>query len=49
MATAAAVLPSVQAAAAFDYGMMVMNVIERLFAMFLHIGLTVIVYPVCGR
>jgi uncharacterized membrane protein YhfC len=42
--TAAAVLPSVQAAAAFDYGMMAMNVIERLFAMLLHIGLTVIVY-----
>ncbi len=42
--TAAAALPSVQAAAAFDYGMMAMNVIERLFAMFLHIGLTVIVY-----
>ena len=42
--TAAAVLPSVQAAAAFDYTMMAMNVIERLFAMFLHIGLSVIVY-----
>ena len=42
--TAAAALPSVQAAAAFDYGMMAMNVIERLLAMFLHIGLTVIVY-----
>lgn len=42
--TAAAALPSVQAAAAFDYGMMAMNVIERLFAMSLHIGLTVIVY-----
>ena len=42
--TAAAALPSVQAAAAFDYAMMAMNVIERLFAMFLHIGLTVIVY-----
>ena len=42
--TAAAALPSVQAAAAFDYGMMAMNIIERLFAMFLHIGLTVIVY-----
>ena len=41
---AAAALPSVQAAAAFDYGMMAMNVIERLFAMLLHIGLTVIVY-----
>jgi len=42
--TAAAALPSVQAAAAFDYGMMTMNVIERVFAMLLHIGLTVIVY-----
>ena len=42
--TAAAALPSVQAAAAFDYAMMVMNVIERLLAMLLHIGLTVIVY-----
>ena len=40
----AAALPSVQAAAAFDYGMMAMNVVERLFAMALHIGLTVIVY-----
>lgn len=42
--TAAAALPSVQAAASFDFAMMAMNVIERLFAMFLHIGLTVIVY-----
>ena len=42
--TAAAALPSVQAAAAFDYAMMTMNVIERLFALLLHIGLTVIVY-----
>ena len=42
--TAAAALPSIQAAAAFDYGMMAMNVIERLLAMFLHVGLTVIVY-----
>ena len=42
--TAAAALPSVQAAAAFDYSMMAMNVIERLFAMLLHIGLTVLVY-----
>ena len=41
--TAAAALPSVQAAAAFDYAMMAMNVIERLLAMFAHIGLTVIV------
>ncbi len=42
--TAAAALPSVQAAAAFDYGMMAMNVIERLFALLLHTGLTVIVF-----
>lgn len=42
--TAAAALPSVQAAAAFDYAMMAMNVIERLLAMLLHIGLSVIVY-----
>ena len=33
-----------QTAAAFDYAMMAMNVAERLFAMLLHIGLTVIVY-----
>ena len=42
--TAAAALPSVQAAAAFDYAMMARNVIERLLALLLHIGLTVIVY-----
>ena len=42
--TAAAALPPIQAAAAFDYAMMAMNVIERLLAMLLHIGLTVIVY-----
>ena len=42
--TAAAALPSVQATATFDYAMMAMNVIERLFAMLVHIGLTVIVY-----
>lgn len=42
--TAAAALPSVQAAAAFDYGMMAMNVVERLLAMLLHIGLSVIVF-----
>ena len=42
--TAAAALPSVQAAAAFDYAMMAMNIIERVFALLLHIGLTVIVY-----
>ena len=42
--TAAAALPSVQAAAIFDYTAMAMNVIERMLAMSLHIGLTVIVY-----
>ena len=42
--TAAAALPSVQAAAVFDYALMAMNVIERFFAMLLHIGLTVIVF-----
>ena len=42
--TATAALPSVQAAAAFDYSMMAMNVMERLLAMLIHIGLTVIVY-----
>lgn len=42
--TASAALPTVQAAASFDYGMMAMNVMERLFAMGIHIGLTVIVY-----
>ncbi len=41
--TAAAALPAVQAAASFDYAMMAMNVIERLLAMSVHIGLTVIV------
>ncbi len=42
--TAAAALPTVQGAAAFDFGMMGMNVLERLLAMFLHIGLTVVVF-----
>lgn len=42
--TASAALPSIQATAVFDYGMMAMNVIERLFAMLVHIGLTVVVY-----
>ena len=42
--TAAAALPSVQAAASFDYAMMAVNVVERLLAMLLHIGLTVIVF-----
>ena len=42
--TAVSALPSVQAAASFNFGLMVLNVIERLMAMTLHIGLTVIVY-----
>ncbi len=42
--TAAAALPTVQAAAAFGFGMTAMNVIERLLAMLSHIGLTVIVF-----
>ena len=42
--TAAAALPSVQAAVAFDYTMMAMNVIERLIAMLMHVGFTVIVF-----
>ena len=42
--TAAAALPSVQAAASFDFAMAAMNILERLLAMLLHIGLTVIVY-----
>ena len=42
--TAAAALPSVQAAAAFDYSLMAMNVLERLFAMLAHIGLSVVVF-----
>lgn len=37
-------LPTVEAAASFDYFMMGMNVIERVFAMLAHIGFTVIVY-----
>ena len=41
---AAVALPSVQAVAAFGYGKMAANVIERILAMFLHIGLTVIVF-----
>lgn len=48
--TAAAALPTIRMAAAFDYGMMALNVIERLIAMLLHISLTVIVYDgVCGE
>lgn len=42
--SAAAALPTVQAAAAFDYAAMAMNVIERLLAMLVHIGLSVVVF-----
>ena len=42
--SAAAALPSVQAAAAFDWAAMAMNVLERLLAMLVHVGLTVIVF-----
>lgn len=42
--TAAAALPTVKMASEFSYGMMAMNVIERLLAMLLHISLTVIVF-----
>ena len=41
---AAAALPTVQAAASFGFGTAALNVLERVFAMFLHIGLSVIVY-----
>lgn len=42
--TAAAALPSVRAAASFNFALMAMNVLERVFAMLLHVGLTVIVF-----
>lgn len=42
--TAAAALPSVQAASSFNFTLMALNVIERLLAMSIHIGLTVIVF-----
>ena len=42
--TVGAALPSIRAAASFDYAIMAMNVIERLFAMLLHIGFTVVVF-----
>ena len=42
--TAAAALPTVRAATSFNFALMAMNVFERLFAMLLHIGLTVIVF-----
>ncbi len=41
---AATALLSVKAAASFDWGMMALSVFERLWAMLLHIGLTVMVY-----
>ena len=48
--TAAAALPSVRAAASFDWGTAAMNMLERVFAMLMHIGLTVIVwYGVAGQ
>jgi uncharacterized membrane protein YhfC len=42
--TAAASLPAIQAAASFSYLAMAMNVLERVFAMLLHIGLSVVVF-----
>ena len=42
--TAAASLPAIQAAASFSYMDMAMNVLERVFAMLLHIGLSVVVF-----
>lgn len=47
--TAATALPSVMAAAAFDFPLMAMNVLERILAMVAHIGFSVIVfYGVCN-
>ena len=42
--TAASALPSILAAASFNFTLTALSVIERLLAMLLHIGLTVIVY-----
>ena len=42
--TAASALPSVQAAATFNFTLMALNIIERLLAMAIHIGFTVIVF-----
>lgn len=42
--TAAAALPAVMAAASFNYAAAALNIAERLIAMFIHIGFTVIVY-----
>ena len=41
---AGTLLPTVQVAAKFDFTLMALNIIERVFAMCVHIGLTVIVY-----
>ena len=47
--TAASALPAVEAAASFGWPLMAAHVVERLIAMLLHIGLTVIVfYGVCS-
>jgi uncharacterized membrane protein YhfC len=42
--TAAAALPTVQTVAAFDYAAMALNVLERLLAMIVHIGFSVLVF-----
>ena len=42
--TVSAALPSLLAAATYNYTTMFMSVIERIFAMFVHIGLSVVVY-----
>ncbi len=48
--TASSALPSVLAAASFDWQLMAMNVIERILAMIAHIGLTIIVfYGICNK
>lgn len=45
---AAAILPTILSASEFTGGMLALTVIERIFAMFIHIGLTVIVfYGIC--
>ncbi|MBQ4501003.1 MAG: YhfC family intramembrane metalloprotease, partial [Spirochaetales bacterium] len=47
--TASSALPSVIAAASFDYQLMAMNILERILAMVAHIGFSVIVfYGVCN-
>ena len=42
--TAASALPAVEAAASFGWPLMAAHIVERLLAMFMHIGLTVIVF-----